>query len=80
MAVKHDEFQTLGSIIRSLRKKSGISRNELATLSGVGKTTVFDIENDKLTVRFDNILKVTKVLNITIKLKSPFEEEWRLRL
>jgi y4mF family transcriptional regulator len=80
MAVKNDEFQTLGSIIRSLRKKSGITRNELAALSGVGKTTVFDIENDKRTVRFDNILKVAKVLNITIKLRSPFEEEWQLQL
>jgi HTH-type transcriptional regulator/antitoxin HipB len=78
MAVKNVESYTLGSIILNLRKTSGLTRNELAALAGVGKTTIFDIENDKRTVQLNNVLKVAKVLNISIKLRSPFDEEWQL--
>ena len=80
MAVKNGESHSFGSILRSLRKKSGLTRNEVAALAGVGKTTVFDIENDKRTVQLNNVLKVAKVLNILIKLRSPFDEEWQLDL
>jgi HTH-type transcriptional regulator/antitoxin HipB len=80
MTVKNGEYHSFGSIVRSLRKTSGLTRNELAALAGVGKTTVFDIENDKRTVQLNNVLKVAKVLNISIKLRSPFDEEWQLDL
>ena len=61
----------LGNTIRTLRKKSGLSRNELASLAGVGKTSVFDVEQNKMTVRLDTVLKILNVLNIDMVLKSP---------
>ncbi len=33
------------------RKKSGLSRNQLADLAGVGKTVIYDIEKGKETMR-----------------------------
>ena len=58
-------------IIRFHRKKSGLSQAELARLAGLGKTVIFDIENGKQSIRFDTLLKVMKVLNISIQFQSP---------
>lgn len=55
------------------RKKSGLSRDELARLAGVGKTVIYDIEKGKKSIRLDTLLKVLDVLNIQIQLKTPFE-------
>lgn len=60
----------LGNIIRSHRKVSGLSRNELARIAGIGKTVVFDIEKGKETVRLSSLLKILKVLNINLELNS----------
>jgi y4mF family transcriptional regulator len=60
----------IGLLIRLHRKKSGLTQQQLATLGGVGKTAVFDIEKGKLTVRLSTLLKVLKVLNIQIEFQS----------
>ena len=52
----------LGEIVLFHRKESGLSRKQLADLSGVGKTVIYDID------------KVLKALNITIKYESPLME------
>lgn len=65
----------LGDIIREHRKKSGLSRNELASLAGVGKTVIFDIEHNKISVRLNTILKILRVLNIRLILRSPLTGE-----
>lgn len=61
----------IGDIIKYHRKKSGLTRQELAEMAGVGKTVVFDIEHGKETVRLDSMQKILKVLNIELLLKSP---------
>lgn len=61
----------IAAIIHFHRKKSGLSQSGLAKLAGLGKTVIFDIEKGKLSVRFDTLLKVMKVLNIKIELQSP---------
>lgn len=61
----------LGSFIKEHRKQAGLSQLELANLAGVGKTTVFDVEKNKETVRWNNLKAVLKVLNIEIQFKSP---------
>ena len=65
------EKHHLGLMIRFHRKEAGLTQEELANLAGLGKTVVFDIEGGKLTIKFDTILKIFKVLNITIDFKSP---------
>lgn len=69
----------LGDVIRFHRKKSGLSQQALALLSGVGKTVIFDIEKGKLSIRLNTLLKVMEVLNIKLNFLSPlmkfFEEK-----
>lgn len=61
----------LGALIKDHRKKAGLTQLELANLAGVGKTTVFDIEKNKETVRLNNLFAVLQVLNIKVEFKSP---------
>lgn len=60
-----------GYMVKGHRKKAGLTQLELANLAGVGKTTVFDIEKNKETVRWNNLLAVLRVLNIKVEFKSP---------
>ena len=64
----------ISEIVLLHRKKSGLSRNQLADIAGVGKTVVYDIEKGKETIRFSTLLKVLKVLNIGITFTSPLME------
>lgn len=64
----------LGLMVKNHRKKAGLTQIELANLAGIGKTTVFDIEKNKETVRWSNILAVLQVLNIEVEFKSPLDE------
>jgi HTH-type transcriptional regulator / antitoxin HipB len=66
----------LSEIIAYHRQKSGLSRNELAKLAGVGKTAVYDIEKGKESVQLDTVNKILAVLNITIKFESPLIKEF----
>ncbi|MEX1329059.1 MAG: helix-turn-helix domain-containing protein [Desulfobacterales bacterium] len=64
----------IGDIVLFHRKKSGLSRNQLADLAGVGKTVIYDIEKGKETIRFSTLQKVLNALNIKIIFTSPLME------
>jgi y4mF family transcriptional regulator len=64
----------LKNIVREHRRLSGLSQLQLATLAGVGKTVVFDIEHGKESVQFDTLKKVLAALNIRFILQSPVLE------
>jgi len=64
----------ISDIVLFHRKKSGLSRNQLADLAGVGKTVIYDIEKGKETIRFLTLQKVLKTLNIKITFTSPLME------
>ena len=61
----------LGPVIRYHRKCAGLTQAELARISEVGKTVVFDIEKGKRSVRFDTLMKVLRALNIRLDWESP---------
>ena len=61
----------MSEIVLFHRKKSGLTRNQLADLAGVGKTVIYDIEKGKETIRFSTLQKVLAVLNIKITFTSP---------
>ena len=64
----------LGLFIKEHRKKAELTQLQLANLAGVGKTTVFDIEKNKTTVSWNNLLTVITVLNIEVQFKSPMDK------
>jgi HTH-type transcriptional regulator / antitoxin HipB len=63
--------QYIGKIVRFHRKKSGLSQEALASLAGVGKTTIFDIEHGKLSIKLTTLLKVFEILNVSCSFQSP---------
>ena len=69
----------VGEMIRFHRKIAKLSQLDLAKLAGVGKTVVFDLEQEKETVKLSTLVKVLGALNIRIKFHSPlmglFEKE-----
>ena len=66
------DFNIIAQVVRFHRQKSGLSRNDLATLAGVGKTIIFDIEHGKQTVQWLSLMKILTALNIQFVFKSPF--------
>jgi y4mF family transcriptional regulator len=66
-----EQTQELAQIIKMHRKAAKLNRVQLAELSGVGKTVIYDIEKGKESVQLDTLRKILKVLNIKIMLKSP---------
>lgn len=66
--MKTDE---IGRMIRFHREEARLSRVDLADLAGVGKTAIFDIENNKQSVKFATLKKILAALNISIVFESP---------
>jgi DNA-binding XRE family transcriptional regulator len=65
----------IGKMIQVHRKLAGLTQLELANLAGVGKTTVFDIEKNKDTIRWNNLKSILNVLNIQVEFKGPLKSE-----
>lgn len=64
----------LGHFIKEHRKAAGLTQLQLADLAGIGKTTVFDIEKNKESVRWDSLKAILNVLNIDIQFISPLKK------
>lgn len=61
----------IGRMVHFHRKKAQLSQAELAKISGVGKTVVFDIEHGKESVRMSTLMKILNTLNIEINFTGP---------
>lgn len=57
----------LGDKIRKLRKKQGISQEELGFRAGVHRTYIGAIERAEQNVSIDNIHKIAKALKVSPK-------------
>lgn len=68
--------EQIGSILFFHRKKAGLSRKRLSELSGVGTTTIYDIERGKPRVELIGVLTLLATLNISLLLESPFMREY----
>lgn len=63
--------KVLGKAAQFHRRLAGLSRVELATIAGVGKTVIYDLEKGKETLRLNTLLKILAALNISVSLDSP---------
>lgn len=61
---------TLSKLIKIHRKSANLTQKELADLSGLGKTVIFDIENGKETIKYATLMKILGVLNVKLKAES----------
>ncbi|WP_052045818.1 helix-turn-helix domain-containing protein [Candidatus Paracaedibacter symbiosus] len=61
----------LGYHIPLLRKKAGLSQENLAELSGLSRTAIQGIEAGKESLQIDTLLKVCHVLNIRLSFDHP---------
>jgi y4mF family transcriptional regulator len=75
--MKADSAQLIGRAVRYHRRRSGLSQRALADLAGIGKTSVFDIEKGKPTVRWATLAAVLRVLNIDLVMDSPLMTAFR---
>ena len=69
----------LTSVILFHRKQAKLSRADLSRIAGVGKTTIYDVEHGKATVRLDSLLRILKVLNVRLDWSSPLREAYEAR-
>lgn len=57
---------TTGQIVRKARKRKGLTVEQLANMTGVGRATIYNIEADKTSPRMDNMLAIMRVLDYEI--------------
>lgn len=64
----------LAQLVQTHRKKAGLTQAKLASLAGVGKTVVWDLEHGKESVQWDTLQRIFRVLNIMVEWRSPLLE------
>ncbi len=64
ITTKRKEF---GSRLRELRKKAGLSQEELGFKAGLHRTYIGSIERGEQNISVDNINKLAKALKISAK-------------
>lgn len=58
--------ETLGTRIKSERKKNGITQSYIKEHLGIGQSTLSSIENDKYIPSSDTILALSKLFNVSV--------------
>lgn len=71
MAVKNESNLKLAELIKTHRKRAGLSQKELADLAGVGKALIFDLEKGHEKLQLDKLKSILQVLNIKIAFQPP---------
>jgi len=57
-------MSTLGSRIRSERKRKNLSQEALADLTGINRVTITQLEGDKTTIRGENLLRLASAFGV----------------
>ncbi len=66
----------IGQMIQFHRKKAGLSRMDLAQLASLGKTVIYELEHGRMTIGFNKLISICKVLNIQLIFQSPYIHEF----
>ena len=70
------QAEDLGRAIRYHRERARLSRRELAALSGISETAIYDVEHGKATVQLQTLLALLGTLNLTLSLDGPLMNEF----
>lgn len=60
--------QDIAPLIKELRRKAGLSQEELASFAGLSRTAVQRIERGEETIQLDTLFKMLTILNIKVYL------------
>lgn len=58
---------SVGKNVKKIRKEKGLSILDLKNLTGLSKSTISDLENDKSSPTIETLQKIAKALNVDIK-------------
>ena len=62
--------QQLGDVLRTARKRLGLTQPQLALAAGVGVRFIVDLEAGKPTLRLENVLRVIDALGGEVQLSG----------
>lgn len=65
----------LGQALRRVRKRQGLSQEDVAGLSGVGRRFISDLENGKETCHIGKVMQVLGSMGIAIQIVTHWEED-----
>jgi y4mF family transcriptional regulator len=63
--------ETLGLIVRAVRKSSGVRQDDLAAMAGVSKQFATDVEHGKATAQIGLVMKLLDQLGLTFTVNVP---------
>ena len=76
--MKHEEQKTaaeIGLLIKSERKRQGVTQMQLAGIAGTGIRFISDLENGKGTIQVQMLLKVLQTLGLGLFIFSPWDNK-----
>jgi y4mF family transcriptional regulator len=65
----------MGKLVRSTRKKLGVTQSQLAAASGIGVRFLRELEKGKPSCQLDKTLYVLRMLGIWLEAKEPSMRE-----
>lgn len=65
----------VGKLIRELRKKQGVTQEQLAGVANTGVRFIGDLENGKETCQIGKMLRVLSALGVDLHIYSPYDKE-----
>jgi y4mF family transcriptional regulator len=61
----------LGTVIRSVRKRLGVTQEQLALASGTHRRFIVELERGKATAQVGKVLQVLRALGVAVELSPP---------
>lgn len=61
--------KTIGGMIAEIRKRKGLTQEELSKMAGLDRTNIAKIENGKYSVGVDVLGKICKALGVELKIE-----------
>ena len=67
---KNYDSTEIGKLVKSTRKKLGVTQRDLALTSGTGLRFIIELEHGKPTCQLEKVLTVLRTLGIKLKIEG----------
>ncbi len=65
-----NEFETIGKLIRDIRRDQKLTQEQLASVCGVGIRFLREVEQGKATCQFGKVFQIIKMLGLDMIIKK----------